>query len=607
MAKTLRELTIKLDTDVAQLKKGLATANKKLSRFQKKTKAIGAGLKNAFSIVAIAAAGRALVNFAGEVSELGKELEGVQAGFKGIDPKILDDMRKSTHGTVTELELMKAAVQAKNFGLPVEKLGVMLEFVHRRARASGESVDFLTKSLVTGLGRKSAMIIDNLGISTSQLNAQLKKTPDFTEAVAEIMKRDMQAAGEYIETAADITERWGAEWENSKAQIGLFINKGIKLIAPVVEKLRGDMKLLFKDAAKWLFDTTNYWIILYNKTVIFRAIVNAIGLTFKTVWITIKTFFKATTAVVKAVGKLFTLIFNPKNWGKGFGAKLKKVVVDGFDAVKMDIKEGGNDWKDALDKSIANMGGRVKMLTPKMFEADEEVIKQAKKTGKDIGKGINEGMTDAQIIAERAKDLVPTIKAKGFSGLLPKVEDVKEEGEKVKKEVGVQWDSINNFVANSFSQLGENLGNAMAGMGNPFSGLLTMLLEFGKQFGKVLIAIGVASVALKKTFTQPLVAIAAGIALIALSTAGIAGLKKANPASGFAQGGIVGGSSFSHDRVPIMAKSGEMVLNNRQQSNMFRQINGGGTSKGGILTARVSGSDLLFILNEAERTNNNSF
>ena len=252
--KTIRELTIELDATTVELRKDLAKAQKQLSGFQKKISGIGKQFKQAFSVAAIAVVGKKLLDLGGEMSMLGKDLEGVQAGFKGIDPKILEDMTKATHGTVTQLNLMKAAVQAKNFGLPVEKLGTMLEFVHRRARASGESVDFLTKSLVTGLGRKSAMIIDNLGISTSQLNVQLKLTPDFTTAVATLMERDMRASGEYIETAADITERWAADWENTKAQVGLFINKGIKLIAPVIDGLRKDMADFFKNSGTWMKD-----------------------------------------------------------------------------------------------------------------------------------------------------------------------------------------------------------------------------------------------------------------------------------------------------------------------------------------------------------------
>ena len=47
---------------------------------------------------------------------------------------------------------------------------------------------------------------------------------------------------------------------------------------------------------------------------------------------------------------------------------------------------------------------------------------------------------------------------------------------------------------------------------------------------------------------------------------------------GFQDGGIVGGNSFSGDRVPVRVNSGEMILNREQQANLFQQANGGGGS-----------------------------
>ena len=44
----------------------------------------------------------------------------------------------------------------------------------------------------------------------------------------------------------------------------------------------------------------------------------------------------------------------------------------------------------------------------------------------------------------------------------------------------------------------------------------------------------------------------------------------------FATGGIVPGTSYYGDRVPIMANSGEMILNKVQQGNLFRMLNEGG-------------------------------
>lgn len=67
-------------------------------------------------------------------------------------------------------------------------------------------------------------------------------------------------------------------------------------------------------------------------------------------------------------------------------------------------------------------------------------------------------------------------------------------------------------------------------------------------------------------------------ALVGTATAAnIAKIASQKPPK-FANGGIVGGTSFSGDRVTAQVNSGEMILNRRQQSNLFNEINGGSSS-----------------------------
>ena len=51
--------------------------------------------------------------------------------------------------------------------------------------------------------------------------------------------------------------------------------------------------------------------------------------------------------------------------------------------------------------------------------------------------------------------------------------------------------------------------------------------------------------------------------------------------SAFADGGIVGGNSQSGDKIPVMANTGEMILNMRQQSNLFTAIDSGSAAQNG--------------------------
>jgi len=74
----------------------------------------------------------------------------------------------------------------------------------------------------------------------------------------------------------------------------------------------------------------------------------------------------------------------------------------------------------------------------------------------------------------------------------------------------------------------------------------------------------------------------------------------------FANGGIVGGSSYSGDLIPARLNSKEMVLNQGQQANLFAMANGAGGGAGGELSTRISGNDLLFVLNRTYKKNNNT-
>lgn len=66
--------------------------------------------------------------------------------------------------------------------------------------------------------------------------------------------------------------------------------------------------------------------------------------------------------------------------------------------------------------------------------------------------------------------------------------------------------------------------------------------------------------------------------LAATGAAQIAAITAAKPVKKFANGGYVGGSSYSGDRVPILANSGELVLNQNEQAVLKSLIgaNGGG-------------------------------
>ena len=173
------------------------------------------------------AAGAAM-NFASEIGnavtqgiELAKQGEGIRMAFERLGRgDILDGLREATHGTVTDLELMKAAVKFNDFKLPVEELGTMLAFAQQKAKDTGQSVDYMVDSIVTGLARKSLMILDNLGLSAAEIKEKMKETGDMTKAVGEIIREQMAKAGDYVETAADRAQQANVSLQNKMEELG---------------------------------------------------------------------------------------------------------------------------------------------------------------------------------------------------------------------------------------------------------------------------------------------------------------------------------------------------------------------------------------------------
>jgi methyl-accepting chemotaxis protein len=200
--------------------------------------------------------------------ELARQGEGIRNAFERLGRgDILNGLREATHGTVTDLELMKAAVKFNDFNLPLEELGTMLAFAQQKAKDTGQSVDYMVESITNGLGRQSKPILDNLGISAKEIEERMKSTGDFTKAVGEIVREQMTKAGDYIETAADRATKADVDLKNAMEELGRtlmpleeqgvsmwtslktgaieLLNDGVKPLVPVIVDLKGEISDLY--------------------------------------------------------------------------------------------------------------------------------------------------------------------------------------------------------------------------------------------------------------------------------------------------------------------------------------------------------------------------
>ena len=210
----LGELWVKLGLKNEGLNKGLDDSKKKVSGFANYMSKLGGIMAAAFSV-------KEIISFTHRTAELANKAAGVRKAFQALNnPNLLADLRRATMGTVDDLQLMQRAVQAKNFKIPLDQLATYLQFATKRANETGQSVDYLVDSIITGLGRQSVMILDNLGISAAEIRDNMKDGSSMAEAVGKIIKTQMGDAATEIDKAALATGRLTAAWTNFQMAVG---------------------------------------------------------------------------------------------------------------------------------------------------------------------------------------------------------------------------------------------------------------------------------------------------------------------------------------------------------------------------------------------------
>lgn len=158
--------------------------------------------------------------FVKESVEVAIQADGVLHAFEKLDrPDLLANLRTATKGALSDLELMKATVKAKDFRIPVDDMGKYLAFAQLKAQQTGQSVEYMTDSIVTGLGRKSLLILDNLGLSAAEINEEVAKTGDFMKGVSNIIDRQLTQSELYV-SASDKAAQADARLENAKLKLG---------------------------------------------------------------------------------------------------------------------------------------------------------------------------------------------------------------------------------------------------------------------------------------------------------------------------------------------------------------------------------------------------
>lgn len=167
-----------------------------------------------------------------------------------------------------------------------------------------------------------------------------------------------------------------------------------------------------------------------------------------------------------------------------------------------------------------------------------------------------------------------------------------------------KWQAFNSAMADTANIIGAFTSSFQDGMKITAASILKMvstaLPALSTLIGTLATLAGVEAtekaVSTAKHWIEAIAAVAAVGAAVATA------LSAAKSGGKFANGGIVGGSSFTGDRITANVNSGEMILNKTQQARLFKLANGGAVG-GSQVEFHISGTELVGVLNNMNRKN----
>lgn len=563
---------------------------------------------------AVANLGTEMFNSVQQGIELARQGEGIRVAFERLgNGQILQGLREATHGTVTDIELMKAAVKFNDFKLPVEELGTMLAFAQQKAKDTGQSVDYMVDSIVTGLGRKSLMILDNLGLSATEVKDKMKETGDMTKAVGQIIREQMAKAGDYVETAADRAAQANVSLQNKMEELG-------RKFAPLEEasnSLWTSMKIGILDIIGGPLAT------LLNQLTEAGRMANAYGLMGGNAKVGRMTANLAGASegkrqsIYQQQQEQFWRYINPREqqirdiraWQSGdrnealqkrIGAITEKygsldatkiqAEVDAAKKMLSDYQAAAKQILQPIEQKIVptfgdgGSGGKSgKVGSSKGFDISS-IAFDANKAGlaaamseeepSEIWKAITEGAKESKnSVDELTAALEALNEAEGVT-----VKDTKKDS----KELGKNWKDAGSAIL--------AVGSAMSQIEDPAAKVIGTIAQ------------AVATVAL--TFASSLKGTVTPWDWIAAAAAGtatmISTISAIHSATGYASGGVIKGNSYSGDNIMGMVdggglvglNAGEIVLNKAQTANVANELTNN-QPRAMRVNGRISGHDIV--------------
>lgn len=208
----------------------------------------------ALALPAVAAGAIELAKTGASAQLLEQRFQGLAAAAGESGDAILTALRKASGGEISDLNLQLAANKANLLGVATSAadLGTLMAIARDRAQQLGTTSTEAFNDLVTGLGRGSALILDNLGIIVDAATANQTYADSIGKTVAQLSEEEkkqalinavvaqgnatLAATGGALESNVGGFERLGAAAENAASRAGAAI---ADRLAPLASGLGG--------------------------------------------------------------------------------------------------------------------------------------------------------------------------------------------------------------------------------------------------------------------------------------------------------------------------------------------------------------------------------
>ena len=311
------------------------------------------------------------------VIESGSKIKNTETAFKnmgaevGFTSQALDNFKQATNGTVSELILMQKANNAMALGIveSEEQFAGMLDTAQRLGAALGQDVVQSLDSLVTGMGRQSKLMLDNLGImvdtdkayadyaeelgkTTSQLTEQERKIA-FNQATMKEANRIVETMGDEQVTASMKIAKLKTTFMDMAASVG---SSADGLFSSVVDAAQGvadkvAVGMDFMGRINWAATLEN-----------FKTKMGSLGEFFSRYWRLVLDVFP--DLFRNAVTKLFPILrdafFNMLEMIKGIASFIFEPVVIAFKMAVNQIQKGWAVSTQWLGDKFEIFGARLK-------------------------------------------------------------------------------------------------------------------------------------------------------------------------------------------------------------------------------------------------------